>query len=91
MMSSSWIFSYALTEIRSTASDPQVLHRPWTSKEICDKQLTQNQFLFIGPLLPLRWANMPLMMSKNRANAFYRGANLDEMCSLNQRYTYRNR
>jgi hypothetical protein len=54
-MSSCWIFSYAPIEIRSTASDPQVLHRPWTSKAICDKQLTQNQFLFIGSLLLLRW------------------------------------
>jgi hypothetical protein len=53
-----WNFSYAPLEIRSTASEPQVLHRPWTSKAICDKQLTQIQFLFIGSLLPLRWANM---------------------------------
>ena len=68
-MISCWIFSYAPTEIRSTASDPQVLHRPWTSKAICDKQLTQNQFLFIGSLLLLRWANMLLKMSKNRAKS----------------------
>lgn len=34
---------------------------------------------------------MLFMMSKNRANGFQRGADLREMCSVNQRSTYRNR
>lgn len=68
-----WNFSYAPLEIRSTASEPQVLHRPWTSKAICDKQLTQIQFLFIDSLLPLRWANMLFQDEQKLGQYFCRG------------------
>src|SRR5258708_4120600 len=47
--------------IRSTASDPQVLHRPWESSAICSRQLMHSHCFFIGSfdcLRPKGWRNM---------------------------------
>lgn len=41
--------------IQATASDSQILHRPWASNAICSEQLTHHHCFFIGSpeLLPL--------------------------------------
>jgi hypothetical protein len=83
--------------IRSTASEPQVLHRPWLSSAICVRQLTHHQCLSMdcgAGLPPLGWWNMFSLGSNAWAKTACRAAFPGRLCSdghkrpLRKRKTY---
>jgi hypothetical protein len=80
--------------ILSTASEPQVLHRPWVSNVICVRQLTHNHCFSIGfteSLPPSGWPNMLLKGSNGGAKWVMRAVFPSDLCSVGHKQPCRKR
>jgi hypothetical protein len=80
--------------ILSTASEPQVLHRPWVSNAICVRQLTHHHCFSIGfteSLPPVGWPNMPSKRSNGWAKCVMRAVFPSDLCSVGHKQPRRKR
>src|ERR1700680_4541459 len=78
----------------STASDPQVLHRPWVSNVICVRQVTHHHCFSIGfteSLPPSGWPNMSSEGSNGWAKRVMRAAFPSDLCSVGNKQPCRKR